>query len=380
MSDNKRTFHEQIPPWFVAAFALTYISGYLIEFLYYASFGIVDSAGDIFKLKYIHTGIIFLISSTLIAGYVAAWFLGPSLGLIPNEREAPKPGLYVSRYVVFTALSYVFSLYMFVILTPLHYVKTWPQWIGIFVLVLSFLAYVVVLNYTEVSYRTLYDSLYSEDMEPHTINHLRTQLGRILIARDRAAIFFLIFVGGPDVFFLAARWDAIGVPLLRSLFYVGLVLLIPLLVWRLEKRRREAKERGEQDGRGLNYTVIIVGGGLVCFLLFLTLMTYSYWVFPLIPSSKGGADYEGAPRVTAVFLDEKTREIMSTDFVQTLVIYSTESSYYFAKPLLEGEQKNWNTPCEWRVGNQVPKIREIRRDQVQELVMNAGTIKTNCEK
>ncbi len=46
---------------FVAAFALIYISGYTVEFAYYNFNGITNMSGDVLKLKYIYTGIVFVL-------------------------------------------------------------------------------------------------------------------------------------------------------------------------------------------------------------------------------------------------------------------------------------------------------------------------------
>jgi hypothetical protein len=63
---TNQTIFRYLPQWFVAAFALIYISGYFVDFLYYSSIGIEGAGTDLLKLKYLQIGINFLVLFSII--------------------------------------------------------------------------------------------------------------------------------------------------------------------------------------------------------------------------------------------------------------------------------------------------------------------------
>jgi hypothetical protein len=393
MADDTRAPHQHIPPWFIAVFALAYISGYLIEFLYYGSLGIVDAAGDIFKLKYIQTGIMFLLSSTVISVFIVAVFFAHRMRRGLSETDAPGPGVYPTWCSVLPALAYVFSLYISVILTPLHYVETSDQWIGIVLLVALFMGYAFIFLGAEAYYKRLYNTHYSP-VRDDTILALQRRWRFIIRARDFVAMVFLVLTVIADISFLYERRDALLDLLVGGAWiYVLFTLLIPALLYRINARLREAKERGGERGQFLSYMTMTGGGTLLCFVLFVMFMTYSYWVFPFIPSLKGGADYEDASTVRMIRDSappkNKRPGLLASrggsskddrDLEETLILYSTESSYYLAKPKPDPKPEKSNTPCEWRAGRKIPKITEIHRDEIKRVLINAVPKESNCGK
>ena len=60
-SEPRHLLLTQLPPWFIAIFATIYLCGYSIEFFFYSYFGINDADSELLRMKYIETGVEFLI-------------------------------------------------------------------------------------------------------------------------------------------------------------------------------------------------------------------------------------------------------------------------------------------------------------------------------
>lgn len=373
--------HQQLPPWFIAIFAMSYVTGYLIEYLYYASLGIVDTAGDIFKLKYIQTGMIFLFSCALITTYVIVMAGTPRLNM--KLLDPPQTAWYMSRWIVFAVMFNVLSIYISVMFTPLHYVETTAQWAGILSLAILFILFGILYNWTERQYNDSYLSMkdansgaFSEVQK----QNLRGRWNAYIFVRDVAAMFFLGMVVLSDIVFLRAREVALlDLVSQGGWIFVSLAILVPILVYRIVTRLELVSEAENKNSGFLYYTITGAGGVVLSLLLFVVLVSYSYWVFPFIPSLKGGGDYENASTVSVVLKraerprPDRRDELNSKDLDQSLILYSTASSYYLARPVGK------NNPCEWRTGRARPQITEVRRDEIRALVFTGGSRKSNCE-
>src|SRR6202162_6025750 len=163
ISDVK-SLYQQLPQWFIAIFSLSYVSGYLIEFTYYGSFGILDAAGEIFKLKYIQTGIIFLLLCAIVGVYTILVLGTPRFNA--PIRQAVRGGIYVPRWSIFAAAFNVFSIYLTALLTPLPHVETIAQGGGTLALVLILVAYSTTLAYLiEKRYAQSRSSIYKESSD-----------------------------------------------------------------------------------------------------------------------------------------------------------------------------------------------------------------------
>jgi hypothetical protein len=326
----------------------------------------------------------FIFSCALIGVYVVALAGAPRMSVTPAKDEPPKPGLYVTRLIVFAVLFHVLSLYISIMFTPLHYLETLAQWVGIITLVVLLILFALLFYVTEDYYKDWYSTMYSQDMSGRQKKRLRKKWDTAIIGRDVAAVFFFLMTFLSDIIFLQKRADAIRDLLLEGgWIFLIFAILIPALLYRLFIRLQEAKERQndqfeKESGRFLYY--MIFGSGIVLFslLLFTVLISYSYWIFPFIPSAKGGGDYEHASRVSIIAKPqnapgrERIGAIDPASLDQSLILYSTSSSYYFARP------ERGNTPCDWRAGRSRPKINEVRRDEIGGLVLKVDATPSNC--
>jgi hypothetical protein len=375
-----RSIYQQIPPWFVALFAVAYMTGYVIEFLYYASLGIVDAGGDIFKLKYVQTGITFLFSCTLIGALVLTWLIGVPRRRVQLKDDPPEPGLHITRAVLMPVIFSITSIYVFVLFTPP--IRPPFKLIGITGIVFAYFALAVIFFATEKHYREKYTAIatkasasFSKDQRIKIWKIWR----RVMLLRD---IFIVILSFGlvmlSAVVALSGRASALRDFIVQGAWvFLLLAILLPIILYMVSMRSGETKHReGGKSAEFSQFVLLYSLSGVLLFLLAVVmLLTYSYWIFPFIPSVKGGADYEIAARVTVVLKSAASdrTQLSPTELENAVLLYSTSSSYYFAKPGRE------NTACDWRAGRAIPKITEVRRDEVSAIVFRADLKTSNCE-
>jgi hypothetical protein len=60
--ESKRAAIKYLPEWFIALFALVYVTGYLVDIFFFSSLGITDAGAEVLKLQYIETGLVFFIA------------------------------------------------------------------------------------------------------------------------------------------------------------------------------------------------------------------------------------------------------------------------------------------------------------------------------
>jgi hypothetical protein len=121
-------------------------------------------------------------------------------------------------------------------------------------------------------------------------------------------------------------------------------------------RARKASEIEFANFRYFAYAILSSLGTLVLFVL--TLTSYAYVIFPFVPFSKGGADYEFARRVAVSTVHPVQGPI---DLSDALILYSTSSSYYITTPT------RGNDACDWRRHLATPNILQLARDEVSNI-------------
>jgi hypothetical protein len=193
---------------------------------------------------------------------------------------------------------------------------------------------------------------------------------------------FVIFIF--DVFILRGVGSVIWKMLFPyGIFYFGFCALLGLRGARTFYRLNEISnvsdksdpvilEKAELDRQ--RYYMLSVCSALILF--FLLVISYASAIYPFIPTSRGGADFTGAPRVSAVLSEGAPRgsDDLSEQTTDSILIYATSTSFFFAKPL------PGNGPCEWRSHRAAPRIVQIQRDIVPYIrIPSSFSIPENCK-
>lgn len=386
-----------LPPWFAAIFGAVYVSGYLIEFFYYSSLGITDAGSELLKLKYVATGLTFFSSLLIIS---IPWMLIFSrvtflVGINPN-RSAVTLRPWAVTMILFTFVS-VFGAVLLLPLQFFDYPAHRERWTALFVLTFVIIVgYVVGVTVIDIVFEYLarQEAKKAKNEKSSDKPRMDPAFGReqyYNTARKRLAQVLIVCIAVADAVIFWGRLSVLWSMLWPyGLFFVGSCVLIAWQMVRfyfqlksLAQEGQQAGERSDESGRGngdlakkeadvdvfnFRYFGLIALGCLGSLVLFVPAVTsYAYVIFPFVPFSKGGADYEFVRRVS-VSASETVRTHVDKDHVNlgdALILYTTTSSYYLATP------KPGNDACDWRRHLHLPMIVQVARSEVSDISVKA---------
>jgi hypothetical protein len=328
------------PAWFGAIFATTYLSGFLIDYFYFSSKGIIDTGSEILKLHYVHIGSEFLIGTALIVGPVFYMlFVREQLN---KQSTRSTPFSRVNLVLIATAFLYWWSLYIAAVFAPPHYFNRdehWWRYLALVVIALSFVAYILGAR------RLLRDDPQYEAK--------RMAIGATLLIAISclAAVVFWGLV------------EKVLTMLPGVIFYLGFCIGLAAVIARTYEMLSASEHWNLRT-----MTFFALSSCTFMVLLFLTLLSYTYSVYPYIPYTKGGADFSDAHRVSVV----TDKEVLPTNtkLDDVIIIYSTSNSIFFAKP------EKGNDACDWRRASANFGFVQVRREQVKSITL--GPEKPNC--
>ncbi len=371
---DEKTFYQQLPQWFIAIVGLSYVTGYEIEFLYYGSLGILDAAGEIFKLKYIQTGVVFLFPCALITAFIIALL---NVSRINFKRSLARRKFYFTRWVFGSTLFNFGSMYFLVLFTPLHYFETTPHWSGILFFIFLIIFSTSIYDFSDRRHVDRYAAMRKASpggLAGSQIKALHRLLRDDVSLRDAIAMLSSALVLLVDIVLLYGRRSSIGDLLVHGgLVFFVLTLLIPMILHRLMYRLKDVNGVKDSSQNFRHNAISGMSMAVFALLLLLLLTSYSYRVFPFVPNLKGGADYENAPLVSVTL--KSADPAKSNNPSGSVLLYTSSSSYYFARP------ERGNDPCDWRVGRKRPEIIELRREEISALsyrAVNELSARTNC--
>ncbi|MGO8955728.1 MAG: hypothetical protein ACLPWS_13755 [Rhodomicrobium sp.] len=347
--------------WFAAWFALVYVSGYIIEFTFYSVNGVTTMSGDVLKLKYVHTGIVFILFFSIVTVPFVLYDTDTRATFGVQVQGLYK---YINRFVISpirVVRIILFNLIIFcaVVFTPPQYVRSEYR---IYYLIL-FVAISMIFNILYGRYIKRKRKKIRESGFRVAMVMLPTIVDVFLLAV--AILFsFKIFSGMAQVFseMLSASEHA------GFLFFLW-CFTIALLVRRFLDRISEETEEGDSNkvsGHADIYATQLTRGGFfiswiiaLAVTFFLAVSTYAYTIFPYIPSLKGGGNYVGVPESEVQLTRASLTSPDDTPLKNVIVFYSTDTSVYFAY------MKDEDGPCQWRSRLTRPSIVEIPRSQIR---------------
>jgi hypothetical protein len=139
---------KHLPPWFAAIFGAVYLSGYLIEFFYYSSLGITDAASEVFKLKYVETGLTFLILLLIIVVPTIVLF-GTLRANLDTPAVTKHTTIYLAPWPVSMTIINFLSIYCATLFAPLQYFNFnahWGRWLALFGLAFLIMVFYVAVG------------------------------------------------------------------------------------------------------------------------------------------------------------------------------------------------------------------------------------------
>ncbi len=384
--------HRHFPPWFVAVFGVVYLSGYLIEFFYYSSLGITDAASEILKLKYVGTGLTFFVLLLIIVIPTMVIFGRASLHVaVPTTGPSINLGPWALGMTLFNFI----SIYCATLFAPLQYFDFdahWWRWGALIGLVLMLVIYVVVGMSIDLAIKHQTDREIGNagrvGLSLEQKKYLASRREFYSRVRKWIAQFLILGIALLDFVIFSGRFSTLASLLWPyGIFFAGFSVLMGAQLSRvrfrladlaknveelgdttsnverdrpvdddLESREQVVVEREFANFRYFAYAILSSLGTLVLFVLALT--SYAYVIFPFVPFSKGGADYEFARRVAVSTLQPVQVPI---DLNDSLILYSTSSFYYLTTP------KPGNDACDWRQHVATPDVVQLARTEVSNI-------------
>jgi len=347
--------------WFALLVALAYGTGFLCVFTYLDRFGIHETSGDFFRVKYIHVGILFLLFPLSILGPL--WVIlsmkraeYAELDRLKHPSPASDQNALDKKFAlpvsaIFSYLNLCLVFYIFILFTPREFA-------------LSKQNVIFLIFATSIIGPLITDKLVYAWIVPHKT---------IALARHARWVVLLSVALPLDYFAFKGFWGQLGrivwgygeIPD-GAFYYVAFLSLIPWVLWRTNMRSREVQNEKTKAELKLSATA------LAFMFYFLAIIAFSLKVYPYIPAAKGGGNLEESPTVTLVFrpvfgesispgISDKYKEQLTKES-KFVVVEQSPLSISLA------DINDANGPSGWRQMRDLPNIIEIDRASVEQVI------------
>lgn len=280
-----------MPYWFAVIASLVYGTGFLIDYTFYNSMGIRESSEEVFKAKYIYIGALCLYGpiafGSLIIGYI-------------NAKQSPKHDGKLYLCSIATIAMQLFSIYMLIAFSRPGYFLDHERWIGMMFFIMALLT---LIRWCEHKYdNSRGKAPFKRSWLENFINDkISRGILRVICAALTLGLMIKIF---SDMFYLLSMIFILG-----GAFYLLLLLIAGVIIWYMI----EMKTSGPQLIVGLTFPIALV---------YLSLLVFSYRIYPYIPASRGGGDYSRGERPSIVVFDKH-----SSDLLPESIVDQTSSSF-----------------------------------------------------
>lgn len=334
---------EKIPHWFIPTVGLIYATGFLIIITFFDRFGLRESSGDFFKVKYLHAGILYWLLPMISLAPLYGFYL---VRQFTKDRKAPGEDIfrsYIPSALLVTNLLFVF--YVFAVFAPPGSATQREA-----VIPMMFLVTLGGIILTRVGSRKLVTHGLAQSFADSIVVYTRWFLCVVIICW--------------------LDWYALGGGILRLLWEIfwggGKYFFLFLLTAAFLAERTRVRSKQFSDYRA-KLTIKVLGGCLIIATCYLSVLAFALRIYPYIPVTKGGGDYVGAPNVVLCFqgANEKLAlpELVGTtqnDCIRSKELQIIEES---ATSIFVADPNEVGGPQSWRTGKK-PVVYEIRRDKV----------------
>lgn len=351
-----------LPQWFIAIGGLIYGSGYLILTQFLNRYGLGETGTEFLRAKYLHVGIMFFTLLVIPGVPILCFCYLRKAGKSNNVALAARQFNPANFVIMVNLLVVSFIPPLFAPNDSLSNVRENIDWI--LLLTIGPILGILILRGFDRWLR---------------VGEMSTTMGSKV---DRIVDFFRYLL----VFILLCFDIKLFIPLYRTLgvmmigggwHFLAFTALAYTLAWVIAViplASRQIVQKYSDSTAQLARTAVhaCVFGGLY----YLCLVSFSIWVYPYIPASRGGGDYQGTPLTTIFFrpsysalppgiLDKsQLPELTSKPLI---LIEQTATSIYVVDPNDSKAKK----PEDWRdIRNPRPQVIGLRREGVQSLLMS----------
>jgi hypothetical protein len=349
---------EDVPQYIAVGVGLAYATGFLVVLTFLERFGIHETGGDLFKIKYIHVGILALF---LPVACVVPSIL--TLSMAWSTKSGASQNLKVGAANFLLMANMLLCLAIFVLFAPPHFFRD-REWVLPAVFGATFAGLFLIWCLKWFCWNPEHENLFfrrlSELGEAGSVERfLKLVLLQVAIALAAGTAWRGLT---KDVW--AIFWGEEWFPPKGAIFYVLLTCLWIYAIARTHWFASEAKTRRLKIE--LYSAGIIVAGGIY----FLSIIAFSYRVYPYVPHERGGGDFTNSPLVTlyvstqsGALPDRLKDNAASTKSeiksIPVIVIDQSTTSLYVADYADEGG------PFEWRKSERLPHVVELPASTVR---------------
>jgi hypothetical protein len=348
-----------LPTLFIAVTVLTYVTGFLVASAFLDRYGLKDSGAELLKVKYLQTGIMFLVFPIILISPVISFAYLKRTRRAPLERPEPATAdasgaglsaasngdkvipLYTPTILVITNLLVVF--YILALFAPFGHVTHGGK-----------RHFLMALFLVSLFGLLLAQIVVKKAIKADVADKAAVNLRWVVFA---ACLILDVYVLGD----LLGVLENVAYP--GTMYFMGFMSLIAYIAWRVYVR---IDETGVLDK---NVAIVGLAVGIAAALFYLSVLTFALLVFPYIPAAKGGGDFSEAPiiivrayprykeSIPPELFDSAPNDLMR---LRSMIMFEERtSSIFIADPNEAGG------PSEWRhLGSQKPQIFEIRREAI----------------
>ncbi len=312
---------KNLPQWFVAGFAVVYLTGYLADFFYFAAIGIPEAGLDVAELKYVQGGLFFWLIFFCLGG------LGYWLRYKEND---PKSDVFICSGISANFLATVLpmSIVSAVIFNPpAGFLHPESRIAFAFLVIANVTGFLAVNRWIE------------EKPDERRVKHRpRLALALLLITIGCDAVIFWR-LGSAIISHVALEpYNSFVTSLGVGLFGACAFCFFEVLE-RLIRRAPKLDFSSAAISWAMSMVFLLPG------LLYLSLTSYAYVIFPLIPIERGGGNFCAAPMVHVEWGPWDKRE----GIIGTIIYTSSDTVFVVDDP------KPFDS-CNWKRGTDFPPI------------------------
>ncbi|VAW80953.1 hypothetical protein MNBD_GAMMA13-1900 [hydrothermal vent metagenome] len=353
MPDSTKTtdIFSQLAQWVIALGGIIYFSGFLVVMTYSERLGLRETGTVFLKTKYIHSGILVLSLPLILIGATYSLYEIYNREKSESQRksedesknESATPVFYIPAVLLVYNLLLVF--YTMLMFSPPGYIGR-EKPLAVFLVFSATAIGLLFIQKLSIWIKVDFQDKYQK--------------------RSRWILFLIVFVGLNYYVFEGIYARLIEMIIPRGLYFLLFILIIGYSIFRVKLRAKEYTSASRKTALWVLFMCILFP------IYYLMILSFAYGVYPYIPASRGGGDYEGSPLVSIV-VDDKLRTALngtklyaSADLEKLKYVFigETESEVYLANPCDAGG------PAEWRRRNR-PNILSIQKRYLKSVIFHS---------
>lgn len=358
-----------VPYWFAALAGFVYGTGFLVDFTFLTAMGVKDPMTEVLKARHIYVGLLALQFPVGLCIVV--------LGFIRLKRRASLKSsvanVTMTAYVpsILTVMLLLFTFYMLIAFsrTGSSYVE---HQIAVAVLFsLAILGLIIARGIEDF----VKEARAKRPVLDEFLKSITLPVNPLVVIRWIVFLIVLVLA----VYIFGSLWSTLAEMLKEGAYiYVGLIAMIVVILWRVDKRFDEYAKAG------LGITMIAITSALCLAFSYFAILVFAARIYPYIPAGRGGGDYTTEINTPSVLVfDSKFKDVFPAELIDEsaqrlqskplFILRDTADNVIVAVPIKENKEKGIkeNGPFQWRKlgkDNKPQALFGIKREEILYIV------------